>query len=255
MGRGSNIGTLHKERILIAGKFLWKHRFFTSPAVFLIVMIMINFIPAIAAKYYQQQANFAETTVPPANYKWNKDDIKGCIYKENTVADSYYVWTKLAVQQWREALREYTENQKAWNITTHYVKSKADLESCDVKIYIYDTYKEFPGYPMQRGAYTEVKYNDENGRGTGDGDLDVRVYLAPIVLHGDGKTEITLPHYAFRNSAMHEMGHVLGLGHVQSQKGYLMSPEFDFWQEKDQLPITTLELKTLVKVYGTNGFG
>jgi hypothetical protein len=42
---------------------------------------------------------------------------------------------------------------------------------------------------------------------------------------------------------------------MQSQKGYLMSPQFDFWKENDQLPITTLELKALVKIYGTDGFG
>jgi predicted Zn-dependent protease len=73
-------------------------------------------------------------------------------------------------------------------------------------------------------------------------------------LHGDGKTEINLPTYAFRNSAVHEIGHVLGLGHMQSQKGYLMSPQFDFWEDKDQLPITTLELRALIKTYGTDGF-
>jgi hypothetical protein len=34
-----------------------------------------------------------------------------------------------------------------------------------------------------------------------------------------------------------------------------MSPQFDFFEEKDQLPITTLELDALVEVYGTDGFG
>ncbi len=58
--------------------------------------------------------------------------------------------------------------------------------------------------------------------------FDLRIYLSPIVLYGDGKTEIHLPSYAFRNSAVHEVGHVLGLGHMQLQKGYLMmSPQFD----------------------------
>jgi hypothetical protein len=33
-----------------------------------------------------------------------------------------------------------------------------------------------------------------------------------------------------------------------------MSPQFDFWEEKDQLPITTLELHALIKTYGTDGF-
>jgi predicted Zn-dependent protease len=74
------------------------------------------------------------------------------------------------------------------------------------------------------------------------------------VLHGDGETEIDLPTYAFRNSAVHEVGHVLGLGHMQSEKGYLMSPQFDFWEEDDQLPITTLELDALVQVYGSDGY-
>ena len=83
----------------------------------------------------------------------------------------------------------------------------------------------------------------------------MRIYLSPLVLHGDVKTEINLPSYAFRNSAVHEIGHVLGLGHMQLQKGYLMSPEFDFWETSQQLPITTLELDALVKVYGTDGFG
>jgi hypothetical protein len=42
---------------------------------------------------------------------------------------------------------------------------------------------------------------------------------------------------------------------MHSQKGYLMSPQFDFWEESQQLPITTLELDALVKAYGTDGFG
>src|SRR5437867_6936717 len=216
-----------------------------SLIAFLIVVItFVCPVPAHAAHYYEEQTNFTDTTVPVTKYNWDKDTVESCIYKENTVPNSYYVWTKLAVQEWRQALREYTDNQKAWNITAHYVRSKSDLESCDVKIYIYDTFKEFPGYPTQTGAYTRVDYKHN----------DVRVYLAPIVLHGDGRTEIDLPHYAFRNSAVHEMGHVLGLGHMKSLTGYLMSPGFDFWKEKDQIPITTLELGALVKVYGTDGF-
>jgi hypothetical protein len=222
--------------------------FAAAMASFLVIATTSHFIPAFSAKYYQEQTNFSETTVPVTKYSWKQDPIDSCIYKENGVPDSYYVWTKLAVQKWRQALREYTNNPQAWNITSHYVKSKADLEPCTVKIYIFSTYKEFPDYPIQSGAYTQVRYNNFGG------DLDARVYLAPFVLHGDGKTEINLPTYAFRNSAVHEIGHVLGLGHMQSQKGYLMSPQFDFWEEKDQLPITSLELHALVKTYGTDGF-
>jgi hypothetical protein len=217
-------------------------------STFLVVIFAFNLIPAFAAKYYQEQTDFSETSVPLAQYNWNHDTIDVCIYKENSVPNSYYVWTKLAVQSWRQALREYTGNQDVWDITARYVKSQAALESCDVKVYIYDTYKDFHEYPAQTGAYTSVKYNDNGG------DLDARVYLSPLVLHGDGKTEINLPSYAFRNSAVHEIGHVLGLGHMQSTKWYLMSPQFDFWEEKDQLPITTLELGALIKVYGTDGF-
>jgi hypothetical protein len=228
---------------------------FALVAAFMIVTIAFNFIPAIADIYYKQQTNFDETSVPMANYRWTKDNIQGCIYMENTVPDPYYVWAKLAIQQWREALKEYTGNQKAWNITAHYVKSKTDLELCDVKIYIYASYKDFPSYPMQTGAYTKVSYMSGEVWIVNDVGLDARVYLAPFVLHGDGKTEINLPHYAFRNSAVHEIGHVLGLGHMHSQKGYLMSPQFDFWQQKAQFPITTLELRALVKAYGTDGFG
>jgi hypothetical protein len=90
--------------------------------------------------------------------------------------------------------------------------------------------------------------------GEENNDFDLRIYLSPLVLHGDGKTEINLPSYAFRNSAVHEVGHVLGLGHMELQKGYLMSPQFDFWEANEQLPITRLELDALVKAYGTDGF-
>ena len=212
-------------------------------------LVAANFSPALAARYYAEQTDFTENTVPMANYRWDQDDIEGCIYKENGVENSYYVWTKMAVQKWRQALREYTNDQNAWSFTARYVKSQAELESCDVKFYIYDTYKDFPDYPAQTGAYTMVKFN------TAGGSLDARVYLAPIVLHGDGETEIKLPSYAYRNSAVHEVGHVLGLGHMQSQKGYLMSPQFDYFEEKDQLPITTLELEVLMDEYGRDGFG
>jgi hypothetical protein len=225
---------------------MYKLLLFALAAAFLLIA---NFSPALAARYYEDQTNFAESSVPVAEYSWNQDDIEGCIYKEDGVKNSYYVWTKLAVQKWRQALREYTDNQDAWSFTARYVKSQAELESCDVKFYIYDTYKDFPDYPAQTGAYTAVIFSDRGGN------VDARVYLSPIVLHGDGKTEIGLEGYAFRNSAVHEAGHVLGLGHMQSQKGYLMSPQFDFFEEDDQLPITTLELEALTQVYGTDGFG
>ena len=214
------------------------------------LVIAFNFSPALAAKYYSEQADFTETFVPMTRYSWNQDDIESCVYKEDGVNNSYYVWTKLSVQKWRQALQEYTSNQEEWSITTRYVKSEAELESCDIKFYIYDKYRDFPNYPAQTGAYTSMTFNEGE-----DNNLDVRVYLSPLVLHGDGVTEINLPSYAFRNSAVHEVGHVLGLGHMQLQKGYLMSPQFDFWEKSDQLPITTLELDALVKVYGTDGFG
>jgi hypothetical protein len=213
------------------------------------LVITFNFSSAVAAKYYSEQTDFTETLVPMTRYIWNHDNIESCVYKKDGVNNSYYVWTKLAVQKWRQALREYTGNQEEWSITTRYVKSEAELKSCDIKFYIYDKYRSFPNYPAQTGAYTSMTFKE------GEYNPDVRVYLSPLVLHGDGMTEINLPSYAFRNSAVHEIGHVLGLGHMQLQKGYLMSPQFDFWEESDQLPITTLELNALIKVYGKDGFG
>jgi hypothetical protein len=214
------------------------------------LLLVTNFYTAVGARYYADQTDFTESSIPTAMYRWDQARIEGCIYKEDGIDNSYYVWTKMAVQKWRQALREYTGNQDAWSFTARYVKSQTELESCDVKFYIYYTYKDFPDYPRLTGAYTSVKYND------GDvANLDARVYLAPRVLHGDGETEIELPGYAFRNSGVHEVGHVIGLKHMHSQKGYLMSPQFDFWEVDHQLPVTTLELEALVKNYGSNGFG
>lgn len=151
------------------------------------------------------------------------------------------------MQDWRKALREYTGGVKEWNMYARHVSSEGEMAGCDVKVYIYATYKEFPAYPNQKGAYTAVKY--EGGRAS-----SASVYMSPKVLHGDGVTELDLKGYAFRNSAVHEAGHVLGLSHMNKEKGYLMSPIFDFFEQSDQLPITTLELGTLVSIYGTSGF-
>ena len=219
--------------------------------LFFVLSIDFTFSTVVAANYYSEQTDFTETSVPMTRYTWDKDNIESCIHMEKGIENAYYVWTKLSVQNWRHALQEYTGNHLDWNITAKFVKSEAELESCDVKVYIYDNYRDFPDYPSQTGAYTSVALRD--GLGKND-NLDVRIYLSPVVLHGDGQTEINLPPYAFRNSAVHEIGHVLGLGHMQSQKGYLMSPQFDFWQSSEQLPITTLELDALVRAYGLDGF-
>lgn len=209
-------------------------------------LFALPFSRAYATLYYKEQTDFSETTVPLANYKWNHD-LQWCIYKEPGVPNKYYVWVKLAVQDWRKALREYTDSVKEWNMYARHVSSEGEMAGCDVKVYIYATYKEFPDYPNQKGAYTAVKY--EGGIAS-----SASVYMSPKVLHGDGVTELDLRGYAFRNSAVHEAGHVLGLSHMNKEKGYLMSPIFDFFEQSDQLPITTLELGTLVSIYGTSGF-
>jgi hypothetical protein len=226
---------------------------------FLLLLIAFNFSTGLAAKYYSEQIDFTETFVPMTRHSWNKDDIESCIYKQDGVDNAYYVWTKLSVQKWRQALQEYTGTQEEWNISARFVKSEAELESCDIKVYIYDKYSDFPDYPAQTGAYTSVTFKDDDDDGAAGDEknnykFDLRIYLSPVVLHGDGETEIDLPPYAFRNSAVHEVGHVLGLGHMQLQKGYLMSPQFDFWETYEELPITTLELDALVQAYGTDGF-
>jgi hypothetical protein len=202
---------------------------------------------ALAATYYSSQTNFEENEIPLTPYKWNKEGIDACIYKEEGIPNSYYVWTKLAVQSWRQALREYTENYVAWNITARHITSLDEAENCDIAFYIYDSYKDFPDYPNQNGAYTATEY--QNGIPS-----LIHIYLSSVVLHGDGHTEIDLPSYAFRNSAIHETGHALGLGHMRSVKGYLMSPQFDFWEQHKEFPITTLELSALVSLYGIDGF-
>lgn len=219
--------------------------FFFSIALLLSFVLLL--IPlAFASSYYEEQTNFAETSVPTSGFMWH-ENLQICIFKQADIPNAYYVWTKLAVQEWRQALREYTSNKQGWNMTAHYLPSESQMGNCNVKVHIYDSYKEFPEYPRQTGAYTAVEYS--NGEAE-----SANVYLSPLVLHGDGKTEIKLPDYAFRNSAAHEIGHVLGLAHMKTEKGYLMSPVFDYFENKDQLPITTLELSALVKIYGKEGF-
>lgn len=205
------------------------------------------FVPVFAATHYEQQTDFDESSVPVSEYRWDKENLQACIFKEESVPNKYYVWAKLAAQDWRKALKEYTDNAQVWNMSARYVPDENMMAGCDVKVYIYDTYRDFPAYPEQMGAYTAVRY-------AGDISDEASVYLSPRVLHGDGSTEIDLPTYAFRNSAVHEMGHVLGLSHNEKIKGYLMSPQFDFWEQDDQLPITTMELSTLIEIYGKGGF-
>lgn len=220
------------------------------PKLLLFLAAAVLFAPLVmqaqAATYYKEQTDFSETSVPVAGYRWTHD-LQWCVYKEPGVPNKYYVWVKLAVQDWRKALREYTDKPQEWNMSVRYVQDESRMAGCDVRVFIFKTYKEFPDYPLQTGAYTAAQYVS----GIAD---TASVYMAPKVLHGDGKTEIDLPSYAFRNSAVHEAGHVLGLSHMAKQKGYLMSPLFDFWEQHDQLPITTLELSSLVGIYGKNGF-
>jgi hypothetical protein len=216
-----------------------------APVIFILIFPL--FIPAYAATYYEEQSDFDEHSVPVAEYRWDRGELQACIFKEDGIPNKYYVWAKLAIQDWRSALREYTGSAEKWNMSARYATDEKVMTECDIKVYIYDTYRDFPAYPDQTGAYTSVRF--------AEGMTDAAsVYLSPKVLHGDGSTEINLPGYAFRNSAVHEIGHVLGLGHNEKPKGYLMSPQFDFWEENDQLPITTLELSTLVEIYGSEGF-
>lgn len=205
------------------------------------------FTPAFAATYYEEQTDFDEQSVPVAEYRWDMGNLQACIFKEDGIPNKYYVWAKLAVQDWRNALREYTDNAQAWNVSARYAPTERMMAGCDIKIYIRDTYRDFPAYPDQTGAYTSVRF-------TGGVANEAIVYLSLTVLHGDGSTVIDPPTYAFRNSAVHEIGHTLGLEHNEKVKGYLMSPQFDFWEQDDQLPITTLELSTLLDIYGTGGF-
>lgn len=212
----------------------------------LTALLFISFIPAFASRYYEEQIDFTEAAVPKASFKWDLD-MQWCVYKEEGVANTYYSWAKLGVHKWKMALKDYTEVRSEWNMPVKRATTEKMPAGCDVKIYIYDTYRDFPGYPEQTGAYTSIQY--QNGVAS-----SASVYMSPQVLHGNGKNVIDLPGYAFRNSAVHEVGHVLGLAHMEKTKGYLMSPAFDFWEQKQQLPITTLELLTLTETYGRDGF-
>ena len=92
----------------------------------------------------------------------------------------------MAVPSWRQALREYTENYAEWSITARHITSLDEAEECDIVFYIYVTYKDFPDYPGQAGAYTVAEYQ------SGSPSL-IHIYLSPVVLHGDGHTEWGLP--------------------------------------------------------------
>lgn len=225
----------------------------TLAAVFLLAgafSLLLSASPALASRYYKEQVNFTETAVPKAGYRWDKgsEPLQWCVHREKGVEARYYAWTKLAALEWRKALREYTGDSEGWDMTVRQVPSKAAMQKgCDVRVHIHDTYKDFPGYPAQTGAYTAVEYSAGVAR-------VADVYMSPRVMHGDGTSEIDLPAHAFRNSAIHEAGHVLGLGHMATAKGYLMSPVFDFWEHDRRLPITTLELSALVETYGPDGF-
>lgn len=224
-----------------------KHGGLVAGALAALLFISFTSVPAFASRYYEEQdGGFAGATVPKASYRW-ATDMQWCVHKEDGVRNTYYSWAKLGVHMWRMALKDYTADSAEWNMSVKWAATENMSADCDVKVYIYDTYKDFPGYPEQTGAYTSVEY--KNGIAS-----SASVYMSPRVLHGDGRNVIDLPGYAYRNSAIHEVGHVLGLAHMKEAKGYMMSPTFDFWEQKEELPITTLELSTLVEIYGSDGF-
>ncbi len=144
------------------------------------LLVAFDFSAGLAANYYySEQIDFTETFVPMTGHSWDQDEIESCIYREDGVDNVYYVWTKLSVQKWRQALQDYTGNQEGWNITARSVKSQAELESCDIKVYIYDKYNHFPDYPAQTGAYTSVKFRDGNdNNNNNNNNLDVQIYLS-----------------------------------------------------------------------------
>src|SRR5437868_4008308 len=125
---------------------LHSHLFLRVILIALALCGVIEGSPAANAwQYYQPQTNFAESTVSATAYHWGRSDPQACIYKDPSVPNSYYVWTKLAVQSWRQALREYSGNLSAWSLTARHVDNRSELESCTIKVFILASYKDFPG--------------------------------------------------------------------------------------------------------------
>jgi hypothetical protein len=79
-----------------------------SSLLFLFSALLVVYpLPAYAARYYEAQTDFDESSVPVADYVWDREGLQACVFKEQGIPNSYYVWAKLTVQGWRQALREY----------------------------------------------------------------------------------------------------------------------------------------------------
>lgn len=163
---------------------------------------------------------------------WDHDPLKVYINTSPSL-QAYVGYVQTALDDWSSALKDISNNSKAFNFTIVDEKNDADIQ-----IYVYSV------APEDQQLLGLTTYFDHNG--------DSIFYKVVIEIY---VSDISGDEIDFMNIARHEIGHALGLGHEITGEFDLMDPTYSVSRINTLIYPSTLDLKALLYIYYDDGFG